>query len=733
VALSLGTAVALLGAAPASAALSVDAVAIDVPAEPLAPVDPLGPDAVQFLQTVPGSPGNTTAPRIVGTAPAGSTVRLYIDPTCTLPAGAARSAEVFGSYGVLVTVPADSTTTFWGRASGAAGVSACSAGSVTYTQDASAPAEPHITAAPARFTGAAAATFAFAGEDGTRMQCSLSQSYVNAYTACDSAVAHAVTGLADGRWTFKVRAIDGANNYGEPAVAEFTVDTVAPAAPLLTGTRPALPANNNAPAVWGSAEPASTVRLFAGECVGAAASEGGAGTLAGGLTVPVPDDATTTLRATATDRAGNTSPCSEPVSYTEDSTGPEVVITDAPEAVAGGAAAVFAFQSEPGASFSCSFAAAGTSAEALPCSSPARFSGLVDGDYRFRVWATDAAGNRRAASIAEVAMFAGPALDADADELWFGEQPVGTASDAQTVTLRNRGAAPLAIGAVTLVGVDPDDFSHSSTCAAGPLDAGAECAVTVRFRPSAVETCAARVAVATADGLLELPVSGAGAPATVPVVRVPRVAPVLGSTLGAGGAITARVAWSATDPAGIGAYALRHAVGPVERDVRLAGPAATSATRSLVAGAVHRFHVTATSRAGAAGWAQSARLRVAQAQETAAVIAYAGRWSTDARAGTRAASRRGARATYRFTGTAVAWASTFGPDRGKVEIYVDGVRQGVVDLYAPGRRAHRIAFVRSGLADHAHTIQVRALGSKRRAATGTRVDVDAFVRFTPLG
>ncbi len=100
-------------------------------------------------------------------------------------------------------------------------------------------------------------------------------------------------------------------------------DTTAPTAPALTGTSPASPANDTSPEIIGTAEASSTVRLYAtSNCSGTVAAEGPAATLASpGLTVTVIDGSTTSFSATATDNAGNVSPCSNSISYIEQSGG----------------------------------------------------------------------------------------------------------------------------------------------------------------------------------------------------------------------------------------------------------------------------------------------------------------------------------------------------------------------------------------------------------------------------
>jgi subtilisin family serine protease len=98
-------------------------------------------------------------------------------------------------------------------------------------------------------------------------------------------------------------------------------DFTAPAAPQLSSTSPASPANLNSPLLRGAAEERSTVSVYAGAaCSGAPVATGSADQLAGGgIAVTVPDNATSTFTARATDTASNVSSCSAPISYVENS------------------------------------------------------------------------------------------------------------------------------------------------------------------------------------------------------------------------------------------------------------------------------------------------------------------------------------------------------------------------------------------------------------------------------
>ncbi len=100
------------------------------------------------------------------------------------------------------------------------------------------------------------------------------------------------------------------------AVALF--DTVAPAPPTLSATRPASPAKSNQPRLLGSAQAGSSVDVYANaSCAGAPVASGSAAALAApGIAVSVASDTVTQLSARATDLAPLTSACSAPISYT---------------------------------------------------------------------------------------------------------------------------------------------------------------------------------------------------------------------------------------------------------------------------------------------------------------------------------------------------------------------------------------------------------------------------------
>src|SRR5205814_4164043 len=91
--------------------------------------DSTAPAAPSSLAVSPASPANDNAPKITGTAEAGSTVKLYTNASCTSALAASGTAAAFASPGLAVAVADNSSTTFYATATDAAGnVSCCSCG-----------------------------------------------------------------------------------------------------------------------------------------------------------------------------------------------------------------------------------------------------------------------------------------------------------------------------------------------------------------------------------------------------------------------------------------------------------------------------------------------------------------------------------------------------------------------------------------------------------------------------
>ncbi len=78
--------------------------------------------------------------------------------------------------------------------------------------------------------------------------------------------------------------------------------------------------------------------------------------------------------------------------------------------------------------------------------------------------------------------YAAPTADQSVTALHFAPQAPGTAGPAQTVTVTNKGSAPLVVDGVLLGGTDPGDFLVFDRCQQ-EVAVGSRCEVGVRFAP----------------------------------------------------------------------------------------------------------------------------------------------------------------------------------------------------------------------------------------------------------
>ena len=119
-------------------------------------------------------------------------------------------------------------------------------------------------------------------------------------------------------------------------------------------------------------------------------------------------------------------------------------------------------------------------------------------------------------------------------------------------------------------------------------------------------------------------------------------------------------------------------------------------------------------------------------QETSGSVAYSGGWTHAALSGASGgsvdeSSTTDATATFTFTGTSVAFVTARGASRGIAQITLDGDDKGAVDLFSATIKTKRVAWASAALAPGSHTLVVRVTGTKNPHATGTRIDVDAFL------
>lgn len=128
-------------------------------------------------------------------------------------------------------------------------------------------------------------------------------------------------------------------------------------------------------------------------------------------------------------------------------------------------------------------------------------------------------------------------------------------------------------------------------------------------------------------------------------------------------------------------------------------------------------------------WSKSGTTRTYQ--ENSARLSYRGSWTTAAYPGylggkARASREPLARATFRFTGNAVAWIGPVGPTRGQAKVYVDGKYVKTVDTYASSFRSTRVLFTATFAVAKARELTVVVIGTKHHPM----IAIDAIVSRT---
>ena len=269
---------------------------------------------------------------MIGTAPAGTTVEIYTNATCSGVPLTTGTAAQLASPGITVASPANTSTTYYALAFDANNTSDCSTTSVTYVNDSVPPGAPTlISSSPASPANDLTPEIRGSAADGTTVRLYANAACTGGPAATGTTAAFASPGLTvtvapDSTTTFYATATDAAGNVSSCSTSSLTYvqDSSLPVAPTFTASVPASPASDTTPNIKGNAEAGSTVRLYTDAGCTTLAGTGSAAQFASsGIAVTVPANSTTTFRATATDGVGNTSACSvSTLTYVEDSTAP---------------------------------------------------------------------------------------------------------------------------------------------------------------------------------------------------------------------------------------------------------------------------------------------------------------------------------------------------------------------------------------------------------------------------
>ncbi len=287
-------------------------------------------------------------------------IQIYQSPECGVPMVAHGTAGALEEVGIPVAVNLDSATTFSAvQINSANEMSACS-NPLTYF-------EGSIAIGPGAGGGNGGGSGS-GGEGG-------GQSSGGVSTGNPSSPGSSTGKNSSGGSV-------GGNNPAGPKPA-------APSLRLIPGER----ANDPTPSVAGNAPGATSVTLYSGStCRGTPIAKGSPAELSAGFEVTVAMNTTAIFSAVSI--AAQRSNCSDPVTYTEDSTAPRTRITMGPGVKTRKRKAVFRFKDitddPPGTTFVCR----ADKAKWKPCASPFHLKHLKLGHHVVSIRATDTAGNR---------------------------------------------------------------------------------------------------------------------------------------------------------------------------------------------------------------------------------------------------------------------------------------------------------------------------------------------------
>ena len=293
-------------------------------------IDSTAPTAPVITSPSNGTLTSDNTPTVTGTAEANSTVEVFADGVSLGTATADGAGDWTFTPGSAI---ADGTYDFTATATDAAGNESVPSTPVEITIDTTAPAAPAITSpSDGTITNDNTPTVSGTAEANSTVEVFADGISVGTTTA-DGAGNWTFTpgsAIADGTYDFTATATDAAGNESVPsAPVEITIDTTAPAAPVITSPADGTVTNDTTPTISGIAEPASTVEVFAdGVSLGTTIADGsGNWTFTPGSALA---EDTYTFTAFATDAAGNESVESAGVDVTIDTTAPSAPTIDSP-------------------------------------------------------------------------------------------------------------------------------------------------------------------------------------------------------------------------------------------------------------------------------------------------------------------------------------------------------------------------------------------------------------------
>ncbi len=313
-------------------------------------VDATPPPPPVVLTPAEGTVTSDATPTYTGTAEPNSTVTVIVDGT---PVGT-TTADAGGNW--TFDQPTDlpeGAHTVSATATDAVGNVSDPSNTNTFTVDTTPPSAPVVlTPAEGTVTSDATPTYTGTAEPNSTVTIIVDGNPVGTTTADAGGnwTFDQPTDLPEGSHTVSATATDDAGNVSQPSNTNtFTVDTTAPAAPVVLTPADGSVTSDATPTYSGTAEPGSTVTIIVdGTPVGTTTADAG-----GNWTFDQPTDlpeGSHTVSATATDDAGNTSLPSNTNTFTVDTTAPAapVVLTPADGSVTSDATPTYSGTAEPG-------------------------------------------------------------------------------------------------------------------------------------------------------------------------------------------------------------------------------------------------------------------------------------------------------------------------------------------------------------------------------------------------
>jgi bacillolysin len=226
-----------------------------------------------------------------------------------------------------------------------------------------------------------------------------------------------------------------------------------------------------------------------------------------------------------------------------------------------------------------------------------------------------------------------------------------------------------------------------------------------------------------------------------PTVSAPNADLHTGVAVSGTNPVKLKVSFTASDGSGLQSTALQRRTNTgAWSSVALGSSTGTEVTVDYITSnkKKRQFRASAIDTNGnASAWATSPAFKVLGFQNGASGIVQTGSgWKTKSNSShfggsVRASGTAGARQSMTRTMSDVAIVTTLGPNRGKFDVYVDGQYKATIDAYSATTKYRQVVFAWDFGSSASHSIELRVLGAKNAASSGTRVDFDAFLVLAP--